>query len=93
MGKDYYLSLSQSSVSRCINKITFVINEHLTHRYIKFPTAFQEMRVDSLSFFQKYYFSGVVGAIGCTHIAIAPPPSEHPEYPGYIFINRKKFTA
>lgn len=36
---------------------------------------------------------GVIGCIDCTHVAIFPPPINHPNFPENIFINRKNYHS
>ena len=39
-------------------------------------------------FWEKYHFPSTIGCIDCTHVAIFPPPVNHPEFPENIFVNR-----
>jgi hypothetical protein len=41
----------------------------------------------------KYNFSGVIGAVDGTHVAIIAPPIEHPKHPGIAYYNRKGFYS
>ncbi|KAK4882460.1 hypothetical protein RN001_005779 [Aquatica leii] len=93
VGKDYHCSLSQASVSRCLNEIMGIINEHLIHRYIRFPTTLQDITRVKNGFYEKFDFPGVLGCIDCTHIAITPPPANDLVNPAHVFMNRKGFYS
>ncbi|KAK4879203.1 hypothetical protein RN001_007349 [Aquatica leii] len=74
VGQDFFLGLSQTTVSRCIESVSEIISGQLSRRYLKFPR-------------------GVIGCIDCTHVAVIAPSLEHPQYPGYAYLNRKGYYS
>lgn len=42
---------------------------------------------------EKFNSPHAIGCIDCTHVAIAPPPYQHPEYPEHIYVNRKGYHS
>ncbi|KAJ3661733.1 hypothetical protein Zmor_006120 [Zophobas morio] len=92
IGKDRDHSVCQSSVSRCLHRVTNTIVNHLAPRFIKFPQTIDEITDVKNGFFDKFGFPGVVGAIDGTHIAIVCPPlGGRP--PGNVYLNRKNFYS
>nr|CAI5865444.1 unnamed protein product [Callosobruchus analis] len=88
IGQDLNLGLSQTSVHRCIHKVTDIIDEHLAKLFIKFPNTSRKRQEIKVEFMNKYGFPGVVGAVDGTHIAILKPEVEE-----HNFINRKGFHS
>ncbi|KAG5870318.1 hypothetical protein JTB14_038401 [Gonioctena quinquepunctata] len=93
VGKDSHCALSQPSVSKCLKEVVSIMNEHLGHHYIHFPSTVREIAVAKNRFFERFNFPGIVGCIDCTHIAIVPPPANDLVYPGLAFINRKNYHS
>ncbi|XP_031334651.1 putative nuclease HARBI1 [Photinus pyralis] len=94
IGHNQYIGVSQPSVSRSVGEVTDAINTpEVFNRWIKFPRNLEELNACRLRFFQKFNFPGVIGCIDCTHVAIFPPNIEHPQYPEYVYINRKGFHS
>lgn len=93
LGQDMNMPMSQSSVSKCIDAVTNVLNDHFGY-LIKFPTTEAEKNIQKRSFMEMPNgFPGIIGAIDCTHIKIHPPKSEDELYPGILFYNRKGFYS
>lgn len=44
-------------------------------------------------FYTKFVIKGVIGAIDCTHIAIAAPPIHDPVRPARLYMNRKGYYS
>ncbi|KAG5858712.1 hypothetical protein JTB14_023994 [Gonioctena quinquepunctata] len=45
VGKDSHCALSQLSVSKCLKEVVSIMNEHLGHHYIHFPSTVREIAV------------------------------------------------
>uniref|UniRef100_A0A6P7GWI4 Nuclease HARBI1 n=1 Tax=Diabrotica virgifera virgifera TaxID=50390 RepID=A0A6P7GWI4_DIAVI len=93
VGQDFLLGMSQSVVSRCIGEISRVLSTHLSRRYIIFPTTIVAKMSVARGFMEKFTFPGVVGCIDGTHIAIISPPIDHPQNPGFVYLNRKGYHS
>ncbi|XP_054724465.1 putative nuclease HARBI1 isoform X2 [Uloborus diversus] len=84
-GKTFHFS--QSSISRCINKVCAAINKRMLKKWVKFPTDSKELERNKREFEALIEFPGVVGAVDCSHIEIITPPSKSVIYPRQIFCN------
>ncbi|KAK4874307.1 hypothetical protein RN001_013667 [Aquatica leii] len=93
VGQDFFLGLSQTTVSRCIESVSEIISGQLSRRYLKFPRGEDSQLTLKRRFMEKYHFPGVIGCIDCTHVAVIAPPLEHPQYPGYAYLNRKGYYS
>ncbi|XP_055714952.1 putative nuclease HARBI1 [Phlebotomus papatasi] len=76
IGQDVAVCLSQTSVSRCVKEVGEAICNHLSHRFIRFPTTREDINFAKRIFYEKYSFPGVLGCIDCTHVCIKKPPVE-----------------
>ncbi|KAJ8969667.1 hypothetical protein NQ317_014739 [Molorchus minor] len=94
VGSNWCLGVSQSSVSRCITEVTDALNNlAVFNTYVSFPQNTEQLQNIRRNFYEKYDFPGVVGCIDCTHIAIVPPVHDHPDYPEYLYVNRKGYHS
>lgn len=90
IGSNKYFCISQPSVSRSIHAVIDSFNaSNLFNDCVKFPQTVGELNVIRESFYSKYGFPGVIGAIDCTHIAIFPPKKEIE----YVYVNRKGYHS
>ena len=81
LGHSWALSMSQSSVSRCVREVSNLILEHMADDWIKFPTTEREIIREKMKFMQGVQFPGTLGAVDCTQVAIlAPSQDEHAYY-------------
>ncbi|XP_023289069.1 putative nuclease HARBI1, partial [Orussus abietinus] len=79
VGANMNLIVSQPSASRCIRKVTDLINQHFLRRWIRFPMTPEERQQARTAFTNAAQpFEGAIGAIDCTHINILAP-REHEE--------------
>ena len=90
-------NFSQPSMSRCINEVTNVINNHLLPNWIVFLSTKVEKNKIMEGFLNKFNFPRCLGAIDCSHIAIISPPENYPALPyysrkGYYSINCQIIT-
>ncbi|KAK9687128.1 DDE superfamily endonuclease [Popillia japonica] len=69
IGTNEHLSVSQSSVSRCMHEIVDTLNLH-----VKYPHNLQELADLRQQFYAMYGMPGIKGCIDCTHVAIVAPP-------------------
>ncbi|KAF0748506.1 putative nuclease HARBI1 isoform X1 [Aphis craccivora] len=98
VGNSRFTSVSQPTVSRCVNDIVSALNHsEIFNKWIKFPSNMQELIEVRNCFYRKTKFPGVIGCIDCTHVAIIPPPAnlnlnENP-YPEHIYVNRKGYHS
>lgn len=79
VGEQWGISLSQTSVSRCLHKVTDAINAHLLKEWVKFPiTTFERNCAKEVLRNSPYPFEDCIGAIDCTHV-VAPTvaPKKH----------------
>jgi hypothetical protein len=73
-GNQCELVVSQPTTSRCIRKVTQLINIHLLRQWIKFPMTAQEKAAAQNKFaLAAQPFPGAIGAIDCTYINILAP--------------------
>ncbi|CAI6369630.1 unnamed protein product [Macrosiphum euphorbiae] len=95
VGNSRFTSISQSSVSRCIEEVTTALNEDdIFGSWVKFPGNIRELRKVRNEFYETTGFQGCVGCIDCTHVAIVPPIKDpFNANPEYIYINRKGYHS
>ncbi|KAJ3640453.1 hypothetical protein Zmor_003747 [Zophobas morio] len=89
-GQGYHFAISQSSMSRCINEVTNIVNQYLLHEWIVFPATENERNNFKREFYENFHFPRCLGAIDCTHVAIIAPPENYPALPYYC---RKGFYS
>lgn len=92
VGEQWGISLSQSSTSRCIHKVTEAINSRLFLSEVKFPMTQIERQAakEAFSLAPAPFVGGTIGAIDCTHISILGPKNNEEAYVnhhGYHSIN------
>lgn len=92
-GTHYNLSMSQSSVSRCIHQITHLIEQHLAPIFVQFPTTEESKLAVKQGFYTKFGLPGILGAIDGVHIAIQSPPNNDHTNPGHLYRNRKGYHS
>ncbi|XP_063788800.1 putative nuclease HARBI1 [Pseudophryne corroboree] len=81
------VGFSQPTLSRILTQVCTAFRK-LTTQFIHFPSTDSEWREVKLDFFEKSRFPNVLGAIDCTHVAIAPPRQMEE-----CFRNRKSFHS
>ncbi|XP_046431373.1 putative nuclease HARBI1 [Neodiprion fabricii] len=91
VGDQWGISLSQSSVSRCIHDVKNAINERLLRPWVQFPMTPEDWKRAASQFATALQpFQGAIGAIDCTHVALLGP-REHEEacvnHHGYHSLN------
>ncbi|XP_071455438.1 putative nuclease HARBI1 [Hetaerina americana] len=80
VGRARYLAISQPSVSICIKKVTNAIVDRLLPEWIVFPKTRRKWTEIGERFQPIVKFPGVVGAIGCAHMAIVTPLVDEDAY-------------
>ncbi|KAJ8913397.1 hypothetical protein NQ315_008790, partial [Exocentrus adspersus] len=90
VGQDFFLAISQSSVSRCIKEVNLAL-ENLQN-LIRFPNSDEELNLEKFMNMPNG-FPGIIGFIDCTHVAIVAPPTEDENYPAVVFLNRKGYYS
>lgn len=71
--------MSQTSINRCIHKVTDAINELIFRQWVQFPMTPGARQLARMKFQNaRQPFKGAIGAIDCTYIAILAP-KEHEE--------------
>ncbi|XP_030749235.1 putative nuclease HARBI1 [Sitophilus oryzae] len=75
-------------MSRAVEEVTTAIVNTLAEEWICFPTTPQAKNIIKEGFMEKFNFSGVVGALDCTHVEILRPLVEEHNY-----INRKGYQS
>ncbi|XP_067633998.1 putative nuclease HARBI1 [Eurosta solidaginis] len=72
VGEQWGISMSQSSISRCIHRATDAINEKVLFDEIKFPMTQEERQAAKEIFSSAHapFVGGTIGAIDCTHVSI-----------------------
>ncbi|XP_071573951.1 putative nuclease HARBI1 [Temnothorax nylanderi] len=94
IGYNINSAVSQPSVSRCIKNVTKALNQpEVLNRWVKCPSTLEEVKRIRDGFWEKYQFPGIIGCIDCTHVAIVAPPTHHPQFPEYIYVNRKGYHS
>lgn len=90
IGSNKFFCLSQPSVSRSIHEVIDSFNAWtLFNECITFPHTIGELNTIRSSFYSKFGFPGVFGAIDCTHITIFPPAKDIE----YVYVNRKGYHS
>lgn len=89
MGNEFFIALSQKSVSRCLAEVTNAINAHLMQEMIRFPTQPVELQSIKRFFYQELNFPGIIGLIDCTHVEVIEPWNDPPNIVPQQFMNRK----
>lgn len=91
-GSNYIFAQSQASVSRSINLVT---NElvGIAEEYIRFPDTAASIAQTKSKFMHKFQMPGIVAALDGTHVAIHAPPALSDEFPGNLYINRKRYCS
>lgn len=81
VGNQCELVISQPSASRCIRRVTYLINVHLLRNWIKFPMTPAERVAARNKFIDApQSFPGAIGAIDCTYINILAPTRHEEAY-------------
>lgn len=94
IGLGRYSAMSQPSVSRSLTEVLDAFESSgFIDEYIKFPSNIVELNSIRQRFYDAYGFPGVIGCVDCTHVAIFPPPKNHPIYPEHIYVNRKGYHS
>lgn len=92
VGQDYFLPMSQASVSRSIASVNLGL-ENLYYK-IHFPVTDEEKLGVKRGFLDMNNgFPGIIGAIDGTQIAIRAPPVNDENFPAIVFYNRKGFYS
>ncbi|KAK0171480.1 hypothetical protein PV327_011236 [Microctonus hyperodae] len=91
VGEQWGISMSQTSISRCLHRVTDAINELIFRQWIKFPLTPGDRQIARVEFQNaRQPFEGAIGAIDCSHLAILAP-KEHEEayinHHGYHSLN------
>lgn len=88
VGKDYDVSLAQSTFSMVLTEVVNIFENHLCPMWINVPKSPDEKKKIALAFYAKHKIPGVIGCIDGTHVQIiAPADNKH------LFFNRKgKFS-
>lgn len=86
VGSDIMTSLSQSMISRYIDKYTALISDKLGPKYVKFPQTEDEITTMKMKFEAAYGCPGIIGVADGTHVVLSGVPKDI-EIP---FINRKQ---
>ncbi|XP_044731994.1 putative nuclease HARBI1 [Chrysoperla carnea] len=91
VGEQWGISMSQSSISRSIHRVTDVINDAIFRQWMQFPMTDVARQLAREKFRRAAQpFDGAIGVIDCSHIAILAP-REHEEayvnHHGYHSIN------
>ncbi|XP_017469052.1 PREDICTED: putative nuclease HARBI1 [Rhagoletis zephyria] len=91
VGEQWGLSMSQSSISRSIHRVTDAINETMFMENVRYPMTVVERQVArSIFSAAREPLDGAIGAIDCTHIAVIGPKDHEEAYinhHGYHSIN------
>ncbi|XP_070168188.1 LOW QUALITY PROTEIN: putative nuclease HARBI1, partial [Polyergus mexicanus] len=70
VGEQWGICMSQTSISRCIHKVTDAIND-LIQQWVQFPMTLGARQLARMQFQNaRHSFEGGIGAIDCTHVAI-----------------------
>ncbi|XP_017469829.1 PREDICTED: putative nuclease HARBI1 [Rhagoletis zephyria] len=92
VGEQWGISMSHSSVSRCVHRVTDAINSNLFFTKVKFPMTQIERQAakEIFALAPSSFVGGTIGAIDCTHVSILGPKSHEEAYVnhhGYHSIN------
>ncbi|CAH1976573.1 unnamed protein product [Acanthoscelides obtectus] len=72
--------MSQQSISRAIHEITNAIISTFSEQLVHFPRTALQKHVIKQRFMEARGFSGIIGAIDCTHVEILRPTLEEHNY-------------
>ena len=86
-GDSFHIGLSQPTVSVCITKFLRAILS-FTNTFIKFPVTEDEIRKNSVAFYNMKKIPKIIGLIDGTHIRIISPAANEDHY-----VNRKGFHS
>lgn len=89
VGKDPFAFLSQTMVSRIVKKISEVITNNLSEKYVKLPLTEEEAIPIKSSFLSETGIPGILGIIDGTHVALVNISKDEE----YIYVNRKGFHS
>lgn len=78
-GNNYYLRLSQPTVSRCVRKVALALAE-LKNQFIKFPTNVREINKQQQLFYNYKGIPNLVSLIDGSHIRIICPRQNEEAY-------------
>lgn len=92
VGEQWDISLSQSTVSRYVHRVTDAINNTLFCATVKFPMTQLERQAAKTIFASapSPFVGGTIGAIDCSHVSIIAPKCHEEAYVnhhGYHSIN------
>jgi len=74
VGEQWGISMSQTSISRCIHKVTNAINDLIFRQWVQFPITPESRHLARMQFQNAHQpFEWIIGAIDCTHVAILLP--------------------
>ncbi|XP_030076105.1 putative nuclease HARBI1 [Microcaecilia unicolor] len=79
--------ISQASMSRCVAQVTAALVRR-ANIYICFPFSAQQRESTRQEFLAVAGFPHVLGAVGCTHVALKPP-SDHEN----LYRNRQRYHS
>lgn len=71
VGKDHDHVISQSMMSKYIDKYTIIIAENLAPKYIQFPETQAEIEATQHGFEESYGFPDIIGVLDCSHVNMA----------------------
>ncbi|XP_036334989.1 putative nuclease HARBI1 [Rhagoletis pomonella] len=82
VGEQWGISMSQTSISRCIHRVTDAINNSMFTSKVKFPMTQLECQAAKEIFASapSPFVAGTIGAIDCTHVAILAPKNNESNY-------------
>lgn len=91
ISEQWGIAMSQTSISRCLHKVTDAINDLIFRQWVQFPITPEARQLARMQFQNaRQPFEGAIGAIDCTHVAILAP-REHEEayvnHHGYHSLN------
>ncbi|XP_036318001.1 putative nuclease HARBI1 isoform X1 [Rhagoletis pomonella] len=82
VGEQWGISMSQTSISRCIHRVTDAINNSMFTTKVKFPMTQLECQAANEIFASASspFVAGTIGAIDCTHVSILAPKNNESNY-------------
>ncbi|XP_067625233.1 putative nuclease HARBI1 [Eurosta solidaginis] len=92
VGEQWGISMSQTSISRSVHRVTDAINNSLFSQHVKFPMTQTERQAAKEIFASAPapFVPGTIGAIDCSHVSILGPKDYEASYVnhhGYHSIN------
>ncbi|XP_064489443.1 putative nuclease HARBI1 [Ornithodoros turicata] len=90
---DRDLSVSQSTVSRVLFRVTNAIVLRLAPLWIKFPLSSAEVHAAMAGFQRKWKLPGVIGCIDGTLVCVTAPSESSGQYQKSAFFCRKQYFA